>query len=156
VILKMGVYPQPIGGAGLSRVDLRDIAEAAAITLTTSGHEGQSFDLVGPDVLTGASCAETWSRVLGRPVVYGGDDLDAWEKQSLQYLPDWAACDFRNMYEFFQEQGLKASAEAIDRQTRLLGPCPAIVRRLRGRNRRGLDEMNRCALIAVRWSLKAS
>ena len=124
VILKMGVYPQPIGGAGLSRVDVRDIAEAAAITLTTSGHEGQSFDLVGPELLTGASCAETWSRALGRPVVYGGDDLDAWEKQSLKYLPDWAAYDFRNMYEFFQEQGLKASAEAIDRQTRLLGHAP--------------------------------
>jgi uncharacterized protein YbjT (DUF2867 family) len=124
VILKMGVYPQPIGSAGLSRVDVRDIAEAAAITLMSSGHEGQSFDLVGPEVHTGASTAETWARALGRPVVYGGDDLDAWEKQSLQYMPDWAAYDFRNMYEFFQEKGLKASADAIDRQTRLLGHAP--------------------------------
>jgi uncharacterized protein YbjT (DUF2867 family) len=72
VILHIGVYPQPIGGVGLSRVDVRDIAEAAAITLTSSGHEGQSFDLVGPEAHTGASTAETWSRALGRPVVYGG------------------------------------------------------------------------------------
>ncbi len=124
VILQMGVYPQPIGSVGLSRVDVRDIAEAAAITLMTSGHEGESFDLVGPEVHTGASAAETWSRALGRAVVYGGDDLDAWEKQALQYMPDWAVYDFRNMYEFFQEKGLKASAEAIDRQTRLLGHAP--------------------------------
>src|SRR6056297_850059 len=34
-ILQYGVYPQPIGGVGLSRVDIRDIAEAAAIALTS-------------------------------------------------------------------------------------------------------------------------
>ena len=39
-------------------------------------------------------------------------------------MPDWAAYDFRSMYEFFQQQGLKASPEAIERQTRLLGHAP--------------------------------
>ena len=32
-LLKYGVYPQPLGDAGVSRVDVRDIAEAAAIAL---------------------------------------------------------------------------------------------------------------------------
>ncbi len=124
VILKHGVYPQPIGETGLSRVDVRDIAEAAAVTLTTAGHEGQVYDLVGPEVMTGTQSAVTWSRALGRPVVYGGDDLDAWEKQSLQYMPDWLVFDFRMMYDFFQKSGLKASPEAIARQTKLLGHAP--------------------------------
>ncbi len=124
VILQHGVYPQPLGDVGLHRVDVRDIAEAAAIALTTSGHEGQTYDLVGPEAHTGKSTAEAWSRALGRPIVYGGNDLDAWEKQALQYMPDWAVYDVRHMYVFFQAKGLKASPEAIERQTKLLGHSP--------------------------------
>ena len=124
VLLQYGVYPQPIGGAGISRVDVRDIAEAAAIVLTTSGHEGESYDLVGPEAVTGESTAKSWSAALGKPIAYGGDDLDAWEKVQLQYLPNWMVFDFRYMYEFFQTNGLIASPEAIARQTKLLGHAP--------------------------------
>jgi uncharacterized protein YbjT (DUF2867 family) len=124
VMLQHGVYPQPLGSVGLNRVDVRDIAEAAAIALTTGGHEGEQYDLVGPEAHTGASTAEVWARALGRPVAYGGDDLDAWEKQSLQYMPDWLVFDFKHMYAYFQEKGLKATPAAIERQTRLLGHAP--------------------------------
>jgi uncharacterized protein YbjT (DUF2867 family) len=124
VMLQYGVYPQPLGGAGVSRVDVRDIAEAAAIALTTTGHEGQSYDLVGPEAVTGASTAKSWSAALGKPIAYGGDDLDAWEKVQLNYLPDWMVFDFRYMYEHFQKNGLIASADAIARQTKLLGHAP--------------------------------
>ena len=123
-LLQYGVYPQPIGDIGLHRVDVRDIAEAAAITLTTSGHEGQTYDLVGPEAHTGQSTADAWSRALGRTIKYGGNDLEAWEKQTLQYMPDWGVYDFKHMYAFFQAKGFKASAEAIERQTRLLGHAP--------------------------------
>lgn len=124
VLLQHGIYPQPFGDAGLSRVDVRDIAEAAAVALTTDGHDGQTYDLVGPEAVTGASTAKTWARALGRDIQYGGDDLDAWEKQSLAYLPAWMVFDFREMYAHFQADGLKASPEAIERQTTLLGHPP--------------------------------
>ena len=123
-MLQFGVYPQPLGDAGVSRVDVRDIAEAAAITLTDDGHAGQTYDLAGPEAVTGQSTARTWSQVLGREITYAGDDLDAWEKQQVQYLPDWMAYDFRMMYHFFQTHGLTASAETIARQTKLLGHAP--------------------------------
>ena len=124
VILQYGVYPQPLGSVGVSRVDVRDVAEAAAIALTNDGHAGHTYDLVGPEAVTGESTARTWSQVLGREIKYGGDDLDAWEKQQEPYLPDWMAYDFRMMYHFFQTHGLKASDEAIARQTQLLGHAP--------------------------------
>ncbi|HEY3449451.1 MAG TPA: NmrA family NAD(P)-binding protein [Myxococcales bacterium] len=123
-IVKHGVYPQPIGSAGLSRVDVRDIAEAAAILLTEPGHDGQFYDVVGPEQMTGPRTAEIWSGALGRPVAYGGDDLDAWEKQMLQFTPPATVFDFRYMYDYFQKEGLKASAQAIARQTKLLGHAP--------------------------------
>jgi uncharacterized protein YbjT (DUF2867 family) len=62
------IYPQPIGHVGLSRVDVRDIAEAAAISLTSSGHEGETYDLVGPELQTGESTAKVWSEPLKRPI----------------------------------------------------------------------------------------
>jgi uncharacterized protein YbjT (DUF2867 family) len=123
-LLQYGVYPQPIGGVGVSRVDVRDIAEMAALAITTADHERQSYDVAGPDALTGAWTAEIWSRALGRPVAYAGDDLDAWEKQAVQMLPPWMAFDFRLMYAEFQKNGLLADSPAIDRLTKALGHPP--------------------------------
>ena len=123
-LLRYGVYPQPLGDAGLNRVDVRDIAEAAAIVLTSSGHDGETYDLVGPEVLTGPSSAEAWSRALNKPIAYAGNDLEAWEKQSLQYLPDWAVFDLKHMYDYFQKHGLKATPQTIERLTQLLGHTP--------------------------------
>lgn len=123
-ILQHNVYPQPLGSTGVSRVDVRDIAEAAAVCLTEQGHAGQSYDLVGPRETTGEWTAKVWSDVLGRPIAYGGDDLDAWEGQFLQYMPHWMVFDFREMYHFFQTEGFKGSKEAIDRQTSLIGHAP--------------------------------
>lgn len=124
VILQYGVYPQPIGEQGLSRVDVRDIAEAAAVALTTGDHDGQTYNLVGPDEHTGQSTADVWSQVLGRSIEYGGNDLDAWEQQSLDFLPAWMAFDFRLMYAFFQENGLKATPADVERLTQLMGHPP--------------------------------
>jgi len=124
VILNYGIYPQPIGQKGCSRVDVRDIAEAAAIRLLSASSTSETYDIVGPDVHTGESTARTWSRVLDREIKYGGDDLDAWEQQSLQYLPDWMVYDFREMYAFFQREGFTGTPEAVARVTELLGHPP--------------------------------
>jgi uncharacterized protein YbjT (DUF2867 family) len=124
VMLASDVYPQPFGDVGLSRVDVRDVAEAAAIALTTGAADGETVNVVGGDVLTATATAVTWGGVLGRKIAYGGNDLDAWEKQSLAFLPAWMVFDFRLMYAFFQEKGLKASPEDLARLTTLLGHQP--------------------------------
>ncbi len=123
-MLKHSIYPQPIGDLGISRVDVRDIAEAAAIAFATPGHEGQTYNLVGPQAHTGKSTAEVWSRALGKTISYGGNDLDTWEQQSLQFMPAWMVFDFRLMYKLFQDKGFKAAPADIDRQTNLLGHAP--------------------------------
>ena len=123
-ILQYGVYPQPIGGVGLSRVDIRDIAEAAAIALTSEKGSNTTMNIVGPDVLTGEQTAEIWSEALDKPVSYGGDDLDSWEEQMLQYMPDWMVYDFRHMYEYFQVHGLKAGDEDLKMLADFLGHDP--------------------------------
>jgi uncharacterized protein YbjT (DUF2867 family) len=123
-ITRFGVYPQPIGGVGLSRVDVRDIADAAAIALVEKGHEGKSYALVGPDILTGEECAETWSRHMGREIRYGGDDLDAWAEQARAMMPDWMVHDLGIMYAHFQEHGLQATDEELAELEGLLDRVP--------------------------------
>jgi uncharacterized protein YbjT (DUF2867 family) len=124
VMQGMGVYPQPIGSLGMARVDVRDIAEAAAIALTGNTLEGKTLDLVGPANWTGPACAQVWSQALGRNVVYGGEDMDAWEQQAAQMFPAWFAFDIRMMYEHFQRHGLKGTPQEIETVTKVLGHPP--------------------------------
>ena len=123
-IMNYGVYPQPLGGVGLSRVDVRDIGEVSVLALTTDGHSGKTYNLVGPEVVTGESTAAEWSRALGKPVKYAGDDLEAWEAQQRAWLSPSMLFDFKHMYAFFQERGLKATAADVALQTKLLGHAP--------------------------------
>lgn len=123
-ILKFNTYPQPLGNVGVSQVDVRDIAEVATLALTTEKHHGQTYNIAGPELNTGESTAKTWSKILKRPIVYGGDDLHRWEKQALHYSPAWMVFDFKLMYKFFQEEGLKATKKDLQKLTSLLGHKP--------------------------------
>ena len=123
-IIQYGIYPQPLGSAGNNRVDVRDIAEAAANCLTQAGHNGRNYPLVGPDALTGVQIAEILSRHLGREVRYGGDDLDAWAAQASRVLPDWMVSQLRIMYEYVQQHGLAAAPGEVAQVRSLLGRAP--------------------------------
>lgn len=123
-IVEHGVYPSPLGSAGVSRVDVRDIADAV-VTAFGGRWEERSVDLCGPDVLTGPECAEIWSDALGREVTYGGDDLDAWAEQMRGYgLPEWLIYDLALMWRLFHEEGLAASDEQLEATREILGREP--------------------------------
>ncbi len=119
-----GVYPQPIGDPGVTRVDVRDIADAAVNALFDAGHDGVVYPLNGPRSWNGETTARIYSENLGRTVRYGGNDLDAWARQVSAFMPDWLVKDLVIMYRFFQERGFNASAEDLELQRRLLGHDP--------------------------------
>jgi uncharacterized protein YbjT (DUF2867 family) len=123
-IVTYGVYPQPIGSAGSNRVDVRDIADAAVSSLLESGHEGKTYNLHGPDALTGKGVAAVYSSHLSTEVNYGGDDLDAWAEQVNKMLPAWMVHDFRIMYQYFQEHGLHAEQSEIAKEESVLHHPP--------------------------------
>jgi uncharacterized protein YbjT (DUF2867 family) len=128
-LLTHGVYGMPIGGKGISMVDIRDIGEAAAKELmrreTADGPlPREAYDLVGPDALTGDDLATLWSEVLGRPIAYGGNDLEVLEQNLKAFAPAWYAYDLKLMMRRYQQQGALASADQIQRLERLLGHAP--------------------------------
>ncbi|MDH4229862.1 MAG: NAD(P)H-binding protein [Nitrospirota bacterium] len=123
-VIERGFYPLPLGSAGVSRVDVRDVAEVAAAALTTSGHNGQSYRLDGPDPLTGSEVAAAWRRHLGRSVVYAGDSVAAWVAQAPPEMPRGVVDGLAEMYHQMQIHGLSADPAALRVQTQILGRSP--------------------------------
>ena len=134
-----GVYPIPVGKQGVAVVDVRDIAEAAAISLTEEGHQGETYDLVSSDMLTGSDAAATWSKLLGKKITYAGHgDFDSFEAQLRKAgnpmrekgnsvntgYPSWLAYDLRRMFEGFVERGFRNTEDQTARVAALLGRPP--------------------------------
>ena len=123
-LTKAGIYPMPLGQAGISAVDIRDIAEATAIALTSDGHYGKSYNLNGPEVLSGPKMASIWSGLLGREIRYSGNDMDAFEEQMRKRVPSWSAFDIRMKFQGYLERGFVAEAGDVEILTDLLGHPP--------------------------------
>jgi uncharacterized protein YbjT (DUF2867 family) len=123
-LTKAGIYPMPLGNVGVSVVDIRDIAEAAAIVLTSGEHNGETYNLNGPDVVSGAKAASIWSEVLGKEVRYTGHNMDAFEEQMRKKAPSWSAFDIRMMFEGYLERGFVAEDGDVEKLTKLLGHAP--------------------------------
>lgn len=126
VVRNYGVYPMPIGSKGLAMVDVRDIAEVAAIELLRRERASEPLplariNLVGPDTLTGDAVAALWSAALGRPVAYGGDDTAGFETNLRNAMPHWMAYDMRLMAERFLTDGMVPEAGDVERLVQLLG-----------------------------------
>ena len=128
-LLTHGIYAMPIGGKGISMVDVRDIGEAAARELLRRERAAdklprETYELVGPDALTAETLVRIWAEALGRPVRYGGDDLDTLEQRLKSVAPAWLAYDMRLMMSRYQQDGAVASTAQIEHLSALLGRSP--------------------------------
>lgn len=121
-----GVYPMPVGDKGLAMIDVRDIAEIAALELLRREQAAEPLsitriNLVGPETLTGTNIASIWSEVLGRAINYGGGDTAAFEQNLKQFMPAWMAYDMRMMGERFLTNGMLPDDGDVERLTTMLG-----------------------------------
>lgn len=121
-----GIYAPPVGNNAVLAVDTRDLGEVAARALLRRQDAAeplprQTLDVVAPEVLTADAIAGIWSDLLGRPVAYGGDDLDAFEAGVRAFIPGWMAHDLRLMMHSFQTEGIVAAPGDDGRLQELLG-----------------------------------
>ena len=123
-LTKAGVYPMPLGTVGISAVDIRDIAEATAIALTSEGHFGKTYNINGPEILSGPKIASIWSGLLGKEIRYTGHNMDAFEVQMREQAPTWSAFDIRMMFQGYLERGFVAERGDLETLTQLLGHAP--------------------------------
>jgi uncharacterized protein YbjT (DUF2867 family) len=69
-IVARGILALPMADARIASVDIGDLAEVSIAVLTTSGHEGKTYPLTGPESLSMAEVAEKLSAAIGKTVRY--------------------------------------------------------------------------------------
>jgi len=76
---------------GLSRIDSRDVALAAATILSGNSHSGRIFDLTGPEAISSGQIAEKLGSALDRPVRFEEISAEQAAAGLRSVLPEWLA-----------------------------------------------------------------
>ncbi len=94
-IKQQGAIYSPVKAeAGLSQVDIRDVAAVAAAVLTEEGHLGKVYEITGPTAISGSETATIMSNLLEKPVNYVEMTSESYRQSLLDYhLPEWFAND---------------------------------------------------------------
>lgn len=91
-IIGQGRFFAAVGDARVSAVDVRDIASAAVAALVEKGHEGQIYNLTGPEALSHREMAEKLSRALGRRIDFVDVPPEAMREGAIKVgFPVWQA-----------------------------------------------------------------
>jgi len=85
-----GVIRGPAGNGTIAWVSRDDLADVAVAVLTTSGHDGASYDITGAQALTLAEIAEQLARVTGFPASYQSETIEEARESRAKLNPsDW-------------------------------------------------------------------
>ena len=118
-IKAQGVFYWPLKNASQSTVDIRDISAVAAKVFTSSGHEGKTYVITGPEALTFQQAAEKLSSVLGRKIQYVDVPISAAaDGMRNSGMPDWNVHAVSDLLAYF---ATGAAATVTDTVPRLLG-----------------------------------
>lgn len=121
-IKEQGKFFLPMGEGKTVMVDTRDIGASVAAVMTGKGHEGQKYEITGPEVLGFADAAARFSAVLGRKIEYVHVPMEAYRKTLARFLTnEWhlnAVC------ELFQDIAEGAAPHTTDSVQKLTGKPP--------------------------------
>ncbi|GAB3441400.1 SDR family oxidoreductase [Streptomonospora sediminis] len=87
--IAQGWFAAPVGGAAVSAIDTRDIADAAAAVLTGTGRTGRTYTLTGPRAVTHEQIAEALSTATGRGIAFHDAPADQFAAALGGILPPW-------------------------------------------------------------------
>jgi uncharacterized protein YbjT (DUF2867 family) len=123
LVARHGIYRVPYAAeTKLGMVDLDDVAEAAATTLTEPGHDFSVYELAGPEVLDQRAVADALGRQLGRPVRVEVIPLERWTAEVRQAgLGEYQVSALRQMFVYYERYGFRGSSRVL---TWLLGRSP--------------------------------
>jgi uncharacterized protein YbjT (DUF2867 family) len=86
LMFDQGLCAAPGGNGSVSWVSRRDIGAAVAGALRTTGHEGKTYNLTGPEALTFGQTADRINSLLGTKLAY--EDVDDFDRLLTKGLPD--------------------------------------------------------------------
>jgi uncharacterized protein YbjT (DUF2867 family) len=117
-IAATGKFFAAAGEAKVSVVDVRDIAAAAAATLTQPGHEGRTYDLTGPEALTHTEMAAQLSDAAGRRISFVDITPEAMRATLFDAgLPPWQADGLLEDYAHYRRDEASLVASGVEEAT---------------------------------------
>ncbi|SDL87923.1 Uncharacterized conserved protein YbjT, contains NAD(P)-binding and DUF2867 domains [Lentzea albidocapillata subsp. violacea] len=97
-------------------VDVRDIAEVAALALTTDDHQGQTYDLTGPEGVTFATAVSKIAAAAGRTIeLVRLTPAEYREALLAQGAPEEVATELNGMFESMRRGQLATPTDDITR-----------------------------------------
>jgi uncharacterized protein YbjT (DUF2867 family) len=113
-IKSAGAIFAPAEGVKVPMMDPLDVAATAAIALSDDGHEGQTYELTGPEAITFHDVAAQLSRVTGRPARFVPVPEPAAVDALLQTgTPDWMAHNIVTVFAELQEDPAAQVTDAV-------------------------------------------
>jgi len=122
-IIAEGVFrvPYPVT-TRLSLVDLQDVAEAAALVLTTDGHSGATYELAGTEPLSQVEAAAGIGTALDRPVRAEAETVESWrERARAAGMGEYECATLTAMFRYYAAHGLIGNSHVL---ASLLGRKP--------------------------------
>jgi NAD(P)H dehydrogenase (quinone) len=110
-----GIYrvPYPVE-TQLSLVDLDDVAEAAALVLTNSGHSGAAYELVGTLPFSQTEIAETFGQALKKAIRAEAEPVESWEQRARSAgMDDYSRETLIKMFRAYARDGLKGNPNGL-------------------------------------------
>src|ERR1700733_7752091 len=122
-IIAEGVFrvPYPVA-TRLSLVDLQDVAEATALVLTTEGHSGATYELVGTEPLSQVEVAAAIGAALKRAVRAEAETVEFWlERVRAGGMGEYECATLTAMFRYYAAHGLIGNSRVL---ASLLGRKP--------------------------------
>lgn len=117
-IREQRLFYMPIEDALVSQTDVRDIAAVAAVVLTSNGHEGQTYEITGPEALSFEEVADQFSSTLGMPVRYVRTSFEESRQHMIESgMEEWLAAAVTQTYRFMKEGGAAHVSDVVARLT---------------------------------------
>jgi uncharacterized protein YbjT (DUF2867 family) len=114
-ISEQGIYPIPYPAeTRLSFVDLRDVAQAAALVLTEPSHVSATYQLVGTEPLSQVKIADILSKQLDRTVKTELIPIETWQRQARSAgLGEYQIEALTKMFHYYERYGLRGNTHVL-------------------------------------------
>jgi uncharacterized protein YbjT (DUF2867 family) len=113
-----GTFHAGVKDAKVSMIDCRDVAAVAVVTLTQSGHEGQTYILTGPEAISFYEAAEVFSEELGKQITYVEVSSDQVRDSMLQAgMPLYVADDMKTLHDYMSTGHAAEVTDVVPRLT---------------------------------------
>ena len=113
-----GVIRGPAGHGKTGFVTRDDVAEVAAAVLASSGHDGEAFELTGPESIDLDETANRLGRFIGRPITYRREtEAEAYASRASYGAPDWEVEGWVTSYLAIGNGEMDVVSDAVPRLT---------------------------------------